>query len=236
MITEHYRNGLGMIATDSISFKIHVHPPPAFVVNQTGRATEAGTPCDLEIIPTEDTELAEMSIEWDVADPAQDVNTYEDTEVLDCTMWSPGVHKVRATLTSPQGRETTVGLNVVRLPPLPDASLDVLNASGDSERWPSVSQGDDYEPTPIVMSLSATIALVGSGGFVLALILGSVAGNMLNGETKKEEDLWNLPEEAPDPEGLASFVDESGVHWRQQPDGSVDWWDPAESQWLRFQQ
>jgi len=59
---------------------------------------------------------------------------------------------------------------------------------------------------------------------------------MLNGETKKEEDLWNLPEEAPDPEGLASFVDESGVHWRQQPDGSVDWWDPAENQWLRFQQ
>ena len=236
MITEHYRNGLGMIATDSISFKIHVHPPPAFVVNQTGRATEAGTPCDLEIIPTEDTELAEMSIEWDVANPAQDVNTYEDTEVLDCTMWSPGVHKVRATLTSPQGRDTTVGLNVVRLPPLPDASLDVLNASGASESWPSVSQGEDYQPTPIVMSLSATIALVGSGGFVLALILGLVAGNMLNGETKKEEDLWDLSEEAPDPEGLPSFVDESGVHWRQQPDGSVDWWDVAENQWLRFQQ
>ena len=235
-ITEHYRNGLGMTATKSISFKIHVHPPPAFMVNQTGRATEAGTPCDLEIIPTEDTELAEMSIEWDVANPAQDVTTYEDAEVLDCTMWSPGVHKVRATLTSPQGRETTVGLNVVRLPPMPDASLDVLNASGNPESWPAVSQGEDYEPTPIVMSLSATIALVGSGGFVLALILGLIAGNMLSGESKKEEDLWDAPEQAPDPEGLPTFVDESGVHWRQQPDGSVDWWDTTEKQWLRFQQ
>ena len=235
-ITEHYRNGLGMTATKSLSFKIHVHPPPTFMVNQTGRATEAGTPCDLEIIPTEDTELAEMSIEWDVANPAQDVNTYDDTEVLDCTMWSPGVHKVRATLTSPQGRETTVGLNVVRLPPMSDASLDVLNDSGKPESWPAVSQGEDYEPTPIVMSLSATIALVGSGGFVLALILGLVAGNMLSGEAKKEEDLWDAPEQAPDPEGLPTFMDESGVHWRQQPDGSVDWWDTTEKQWLRFQQ
>jgi len=31
-------------------------------------------------------------------------------------------------------------------------------------------------------------------------------------------------------------VDESGVHWRQQPDGSVDWWDAAERRWERFQE
>ena len=235
-VIEHYRNGLGMTATESISFDIHVHPPPAFIVNQTGRITESGTPCDLEIVATEDTQLAEMSILWGVADPAQDLTSYDDLEILDCTMWSPGVHKVRVTLTSPQGRETTVGLNVVRLPPAPDASLDVLNASGDSERWPAVSQGDEYEPTPVVMSLSATIALVGSGGFVFALILGLVAGNMVGGESKKEEDMRDSPQQAPDSDGMPSFVDESGVHWRQQPDGSVDWWDVAENQWLPFQQ
>ncbi len=235
-VTEHYRNGLGMTATESISFEIHVHPPPAFTVNQTGRATEAGTPCDLEIIATEETQLVEMSILWEVADPSQDLTSFDDMEILDCTMWSPGVHKVRATLTSPQGRDTTVGLNVVRLPPAPDASLDVLNASGDSERWPVVSERDEYEPTPVVMSLSATIALVGSGGFVLALVLGLVAGNMMNGENKKEEDIWDATSQAPDSDGLPTFVDESGVHWRQQPDGSVDWWDVAENQWLPFQQ
>ena len=235
-VIEHYRNGLGMTATESISFEIHVHPPPAFIVNQTGRITESGTPCDLEIVATEDTQLAEMSILWSVADPAQDLTSYDDLEILDCTMWSPGVHKVRVTLTSPQGRETTVGLNVVRLPPAPDASLDVLNASGDSERWPAVSQGDDYEPTPVVMSLSATIALVGSGGFVFALILGLILGNMAGGESKKEEDMWDSPPQAPDSDGLPTFVDESGVHWRQQPDGSVDWWDVAENRWLPFQE
>ena len=86
------------------------------------------------------------------------------------------------------------------------------------------------------MSLSATIALVGSGGFIIALILGFVVGNMMNGESKEEEDMWDTPQAAPDSEGLPSFVDETGVHWRQQPDGSVDWWDTTENQWLPFQQ
>ncbi len=234
-VVEHYRNDLGMTATESISFAIHVHPPPAFMVNQTGRTSEAGTPCDLEIIATEDTQLAEMTILWEVADPAQELTSYDDLEVLDCTMWGPGVHKVRGTLTSPQGRETTVGLNVVRLPPAPDASLEVLNASGNSDRWPATSQGDEYAPTPLVMSLSATIALVGSGGFIFAIILGLLVANMMNGE-KKEEDIWDTPPEAPDSEGLPSFVDESGVHWRQLPDGGVEWWDQTENQWSPFHQ
>ena len=236
VVTEHYRNGLGMTATETITFEIHVHPPPSFIVNQTGRSTEAGTHCDLEINTAEDTQLAEMSIRWDVADPAQELTSYDGLEILDCTMWSPGVHKVRVTLTSPQGRETTVGLNVVRLPPAPDASLDVLNASGDSSRWPATSQGDEFEPEPLVMSLSATIALVGSGGFVFALLLGLFAGNMMNATSKKEDEMWDTVSAAPDSEGLPTFVDESGVHWRQRPDGGVDWWDTSVNEWLPFQQ
>ncbi|MDE0575158.1 MAG: hypothetical protein OSB32_06230 [Candidatus Poseidoniales archaeon] len=235
-VTEHYRNGLGMTATESISFEIHVHPPPAFAVNQTGRSTEAGTPCDMEIFATEDTLLPEMTILWEVADPAQELTSYDDLEILDCTMWSPGVHKVRVTLTSPQGRETTIALNMVRLPPAPDASLDVLNASGDSDRWPATSQGDEYVPTPLVMSLSATIALVGSGGFIFAIILGLLVANMMNGEGKKEEEMWDSAPLTPDSEGLPSFADESGVHWRQHPEGGVDWYDTSENQWISYQQ
>ncbi|MEE2759325.1 MAG: hypothetical protein VYA86_05035 [Candidatus Thermoplasmatota archaeon] len=235
-ITEHYRNGLGMTASETLSFSIDVHPPPSFAVNKTGRATESGTPCNMEIIPSDDTVLEEVSIHWEIVDPAQDVTSYEDLEILDCTMWSPGVHKVRATLTSPQGRETTHALNLVRLPPAPDASLEVLNASGDSNRWPTISQGDQYEPTPLLMSLSATIALVGSGGFVFALLLGLFVGKRMSQEPEIEGDIWNTVDEAPDSEGLPTFVDESGVHWRQQPDGSVDWWDATEKRWERFQQ
>lgn len=235
VVTEHYRNGLGMSATETLSFEIHIHPPPAFALNQTGISTESGTYCDMEIYPSEDTLLEEMSILWEVADPTQDLTSYEELEILDCTMWEPGVHKVRVTLTSPQGRETTVALNVIRLPPAPDASLEVLNASGDSSRWPATSQGEDYEPEPLVMSLSATIALVGSGGFIFALILGLFVGSLMNGSTKKE-DVWDSVHEAPDSDGLPTFVDESGIHWRQQPDGSVDWWDTSVNQWLPFQE
>ena len=39
VVTEHYRNGLGMTATETLTFEIHVHPPPSFIVNQTGRST-----------------------------------------------------------------------------------------------------------------------------------------------------------------------------------------------------
>ncbi len=235
-ITEHYRNGLGMTATETLTFSIDVHPPPSFMVNQTGRSTEAGTPCDMEIVPDEDTSLEEVTIHWDVVDPSQDVTMYEDLEILDCTMWGPGVHKIRATLTSPQGRETTQALNLVRLPPAPNASLDVLNASGDSQLWPAISQGDEYEPTPLFMNLPATIALVGAGGFVLALLLGLFVGKRMGQEPEVQHDIWDTVDQAPDSEGLPTFVDESGVHWRQQPDGSVDWWDAAERRWERFQE
>lgn len=237
-IQEHYRNGLGMTATETISFTIHVHPPPAFEIEISGRNSEAGLDCELAVNATEGTMLPEMSIEWQVADPSQKIQIHHGPAVLDCTMWAPGVHKVRATLTSPQGRETTVAVNLIRLPPAPDASLAVLNASGDPKRWPSVSEGDEYEPKPLFYSLSASIALVGVGGFVLAIVLALIAVSLIDRE-KSEDDLWEDPEAevvAPDSEGLASHVDENGVYWRQQPDGSVDWWDVEANQWLRFQQ
>ncbi len=235
VVTEHYRNGLGMSASESLTFDIHIHPPPEFSINRTGIGTESGTNCDMEISPFENTQLEEMSILWEVVDPIQFLTSHENHEVLDCTMWAPGVHKVRVTLISPQGRETTVALNVVRLPPAPDASLEVMNASGDSSRWPETSQGENYEPTPLFLSLSATIALIGSGGFIFALIAGLFVGKLMDGSRQKE-DVWDSIQLTPDSEGLPSFVDESGVHWRQQPDGGVDWWDTSVNQWLKFQE
>ena len=151
-------------------------------------------------------------------------------------MWGPGVHKIRATLTSPQGRETTQALNLIRLPPSQSASLDVLNASGDSELWPAISQGDKYEPTPLFMTLPATIALVGAGGFVFALLVGLFVGKRMGQEPEVERDIWDTVEQPPDSDGLPTFVDDSGVHWRQQPDGSVDWWDAGEKRWELFQE
>ena len=236
LILEHYRNGLGMIATADLSFTIHIHPPPSFVINVTGGFSQTGDECDLTINATQDTMLQEMSIEWEAIDPSQGSMIYYDDSNLDCTMWAPGVHKVRATLTSPQGRETTVAMNLVRLPPADDASLEVKNASGDSARWPEVSAGSEYEPTPLFMSLSASIAIVGAGGFLIAIILGLLVSWMMDREKQEDEgDHWN-EEIAPDSEGMPTYVDEQGIHWRQLPTGSVEWWDNSVDSWMPFEE
>jgi len=234
-LTEHYRNGLGMSTSMSLSFRIHVHPPPAFAVNVTGRATEAGTPCEMIIEAAEGTQMPEMGVRWTLIDPAQQGLHIDAEARVDCTMWAPGVHKVRATLTSPQGRETTVALNLVRLPPADDASIEVRNASGDPDRWPSVSQGAEYEPEPLLFNPAASIAAVGVGGFIIALLAGILASRMIDRESKTDDEMWEDAPVTPDSDGLPSHVDESGIHWRQQPDGQVDWWDAETAQWLRFQ-
>ena len=234
-VTEHYRNGLGMVATATLTMTIHIHPPPSFVVEVSGRNSETGTPCELLINATQDTLLPEMEIEWEVNNPTQEIQSYTDISLLDCTMWAPGVHKVRATLTSPQGRETMEALNIVRLPPVDDASLEVLNASGDPSRWPETSEGSSYEPQPLFMSQPASIAIVGSGGFLIAVILGIFVAGMIGGESSKE-DPWSSEDVAPDSEGLPTFVDDQGIHWRQQTDGSVDWWDHSTNEWLPFEE
>ena len=236
-INEHYRNGLGMVAVAELSFTIFIHPPPYFIFNLTGGFSETGEPCNLAINVTQDTILEEMSIEWEVIDPSQNSVIYDGDANLDCTMWRPGVHKTRATLTSPQGRETTEAMNVIKLPPAADASLEVKNASGDSKRWPEVSAGSDYEPEPVFLSLSATIAVVGAGGFLIAVFLGLLISWMMDREKqeKREDDLWN-DENAPDSEGMPTYADEQGIHWRQQPDGSVDWWDNSTNMWMPFEE
>lgn len=234
-IEEHYRNGLGMTATASLALRIHVHPPPAFGVNVTGQSTEAGTPCSLAIEAEGGTQMPEMGVRWLHIDPAQVGEIIDEDETVDCTMWAPGVHKVRTTLTSPQGRETTVAFNLVRLPPAADASLEVRNASGDPTRWPAVSEGLEFEPEPLFLNLAASIAAVGVGGFLAAILLAFIAASLIDREAATEEQMWEAAPAAPDNGGLPSHVDENGIHWRQQPDGQVDWWDATSGQWLRFQ-
>ena len=92
-----------MTATKTLSFSIDVHPPPrSWSINQADKLR----PVHLVTwkLFRRDTSLEEVTIQWDV-DHSQDVTMYEDLEILDCAMWSPGVHKIRATLTSPQGRK-----------------------------------------------------------------------------------------------------------------------------------
>jgi len=233
-ITEHYRNRLNMAASAELNFQIHVHPAPSFEFVTAGMATEAGTPCSIEINATGETLLAENDVEWMMVAPDQTVDYQADAFLLDCTMYAPGVHKIRTTLTSPQGRETTHAINIVRMPPAVDASQAVLDASGDADRWPSVSEGEEYAPSPLLLNLGVSAALVGVSGMLVAIILGIAVGILLTRESEGEEADWGLAA-APDPEGLPSYVDPDGIHWRQQPDGSVDWYDASRGVWSRFE-
>ena len=38
----------------------------------------------------------------------------------------------------------------------------------------------------------------------------------------------------PDSDGLPSYVDPTGVQWRQHPDGAVDWFDQVSGQWVPY--
>ena len=234
VVTEHYRNGLGMVATEELRFTIHIHPPPAFEIVVSGGDTPAGTPCELVSNATEGTRLAEMDIDWYVTQPNQEIDWHGDTSILDCTMWAPGVHKVRVSMTSAQGRETTEALNLIRLPPPADASEIVLNASGDPDRWPTVSQGDAYKPEPLFVSLSISAAIVGAITFVFAVLAGVVVARLTSRSRRDTSEDW---EESfiPDAEGLPTFTDDEGLHWRQQTDGSVDWWDASNQVWTRYE-
>ena len=43
-----------------------------------------------------------------------------------------------------------------------------------------------------------------------------------------------LPDGSPDPEGMPTTTDDSGTLWRQQPDGSMDWWDQDLRIWHKW--
>jgi len=35
---------------------------------------------------------------------------------------------------------------------------------------------------------------------------------------------------------MPTYVDDTGVHWRQHPDGNVDWWDSSQNLWQPFEE
>jgi hypothetical protein len=85
------------------------------------------------------------------------------------------------------------------------------------------------------MSQPASIAIVGSGGFLIAVILGIFVAGMIGADSSKE-DPWSSEDAAPDSEGMPTFADDQGIHWRQHTDGSVDWWDHSTDEWLPFEE
>jgi hypothetical protein len=233
-----YRNTLGFSTQTSTGFTIHSPPPPMFTLNVSGNNLDVGSPCTVAVEPYIGTVMALMTVEWEITDPRGEDVTVPGFSTVDCQMWQVGLSKVRVTVTSPEGQYTRGGFNLVRLPPKGEVSAEVLESAGPANMWPERSLGEEYQPTPFfgesIIAAQSVVAIIGIG---VGIILGLFGGAMWN--RRGEDDEFAIGDSAamdiePDAEGLASYVDPTGVHWRQHEDGNVDWFDQVSGQWVPY--
>ncbi len=234
-----YRNDLGFSTSAQLELTINTLPPPRFTLEVIGDGEEVGTECSISVKPAPGTVMALMTTEWEITDPRQEPLEVGGFSAVDCQMWQVGVTKVRATVTSQEGQTTNGAVNVVRIPPSGNASQEVINASGPENMWPERSAGEEYQTTPFFgeSSLVAQILVFFVSGSI-ALLLGLLGGSFwIRGARIDEEYVATLePGFEPETDGLPSYVDPSGIYWRQHPDGNVDWFDTVSAQWVPYEE
>jgi len=232
-----YRNTLGFATSTTKDFTIHTLPPPVFTLNVSGNNDEVGSPCTVAIEPSIGTVMALMAVEWEITDPRGEEVTVPGFSTVDCRLWQVGFSKVRVTVTSPEGQSTRGAFNLVRLPPIGEVSAEVLEAAGPENMWPDRSLGEEYEPTPFFgESIIVAQIVVLIIGIAVSILLGLFGGTMWNRRDEEEIAFGdvNAMELGPDSDGLPSYVDPTGVYWRQHPDGAVDWFDQVSGQWVSY--
>lgn len=244
-VSMQYTNGLGFGASITVDVMIENHPAPDFSILVNGQNQRMGTGCSVVAVSAENQTDSDLVFSWSITNPKLVETSVSDVKDLDCGLWEPGVHKVRVTATNPQMQTTTLGVNVVRLPPFDPTDPSLGNISDDSS-WPSSSSGEDYEATPLFLNLQASAAAIGGGGILFGLVFGIFVGLMLtrgsSGSPRRLEDVLEaaappVNEEEIDnlAEGLPTYTDPQGITWRQHEDGSMDWWDGAEGIWVKFE-
>ena len=243
-ISLQYTNELGFGASTILEVSIENHPAPDFSILVNGQNQRMGTGCSVVAVSAENQTDTDLEFSWLITNPKNQETSESDVKDLDCGLWDPGVHKVRVTATNPQMQTTTLGVNVVRLPPV-DASDPILGNISDDTAWPSSSSGEDYEAIPLFLNLQASAAAIGGGGILFGLIFGIFAGLILTRGGSDSPRLEEVMEAAASSmadgeiedvaEGLPTYTDPQGVIWRQHPDGSMDWWDGIEGIWVKFE-
>ena len=235
-----YRNSLGFSTQAELDFTIHTLPPPMFNLNVTGNNDDVGSECIVAIDPSVGTSMAFMSIEWEITDPRGDDLETPGYSTVDCSLWQVGLTKIRVEVTSTEGQSTQDAFNLVRLPPQGEVSQEALEAAGPENMWPDRSMGEDYEPTPFFgnsqITSQALVAVIGIG---IAILFGVFCGVMWN--RRDSDGMVSLGESIafegePDSEGLPSYVDPTGVHWRQHEEGNVDWFDAVSGLWVPYEE
>jgi hypothetical protein len=224
MLKEAYRNDLGQTTESWLNITIHNRPAPAFSLSVRGDGNTTDTPCMITMVPNmAGVDFTSFDKIWSVQGqqlPGTESNTY------DCSVLPAGVHLIGLEVINNEQIRTVHGLNLVRQP-----SEDLTKE--EAEALPSRSFGQDTETE------SVGWYSIGALGLIVAVIVFFMLVRV-----KDEEESSGLrslgptptilPDGSPDPEGMPTTTDDSGTLWRQQPDGSMDWWDQDLRIWHKW--
>jgi hypothetical protein len=114
-----------------------------------------------------------------------------------------------------------------------------LNASGPESLWPDRSLGAGHEATPFFGNSNGVAqGVVFLIGALIAILLGIFAAVMWTRRGEEDGYMTGIVGDAiePDSDGLPSYVDPTGVYWRQHADGNVDWYDAVVDQWVPYEE
>ena len=224
MLKEAYRNDLGQTTESWLNITIHNRPAPAFSLSVRGDGNTTDTPCLITMVPNmAGVDFTSFDKIWSVQGqqlPGTESNTY------DCSVLPAGVHLISLEVINNEQIRTVHGLNLVRQP-----SEDLTKE--EAEALPTRSFGEDTETESVgwysIGALGLIVAFIVF--FMLVRVKDEEEGSGLRslGPTPTI-----LPDGSPDPEGMPTTTDDSGTLWRQQPDGSMDWWDQDLRIWHKW--
>ena len=224
MLKEAYRNDLGQTTESWLNITIHNRPAPAFSLSVRGDGNTTDTPCLITMVPNmAGVDFTSFDKIWSVQGqqlPGTESNTY------DCSVLPAGVHLISLEVINNEQIRTVHGLNLVRQP-----SEDLTKE--EAEALPTRSFGEDTETESVgwysIGALGLIVAVIVF--FMLVRVKDEEEGSGLRslGPTPTI-----LPDGSPDPEGMPTTTDDSGTLWRQQPDGSMDWWDQDLRIWHKW--
>ena len=224
MLKEAYRNDLGQTTESWLNITIHNRPAPAFSLSVRGDGNTTDTPCLITMVPNmAGVDFTSFDKIWSVQGqqlPGTESNIY------DCSVLPAGVHLISLEIINNEQIRTVHGLNLVRQP-----SEDLTKE--EAEALPTRSFGEDTETESVgwysIGALGLIVAVIVF--FMLVRVKDEEEGSGLRslGPTPTI-----LPDGSPDPEGMPTTTDDSGTLWRQQPDGSMDWWDQDLRIWHKW--
>lgn len=224
VLKEAYRNDLGQTTESWLNITIHNRPAPAFSLTVRGDGNTTDTPCMVTMVPNmAGVDFSTFDKIWSVQGQQLDGT---DSNSYDCSVLPAGVHLISLEVINNEQIRTVHGLNLIRQP-----GEDLTKE--EAETLPSRSFGEDTETE------SVGWYSIGALGFIVAIIVFFMLVRV-----KDEEEMTGirslgptptiLPDGSPDPEGMPTTTDDSGTLWRQQPDGSMDWWDQDLRIWHKW--